>query len=279
MKPRTSLWKIAGVALTLTLGIGLAVGSYFGFKSPQFTLNVIEVADLPEGAPITVTELENLVALPLGQTSLFGVNLRAVEARLLTHPWIKEVHLQKRFPQTLAVSVSLRTPVALWNNSNGGLAYVDAEGRTFGQLALRYFADLPQLYGLPKDETLVKEALSLIKEWSESQIGRLSPLSSLTWDKEKGYRLMTTYPTAVLGGGEFSQVNPLSARGLALLVHGRVRVSVELGHWSSGSPEERRSQLLRLEEVFQHLSTQSIRARQVWADSGKKIIVKTLRGS
>jgi hypothetical protein len=54
------------------------------------------------------------------------------------------------------------------------------------------------------------------------------------------------------------------------------RVMVELGRSFSLDPQ---AQLGRLKEVLFYLSRNNIRARQVFADLGKKIVVKIARSS
>src|SRR5437879_5630234 len=88
----------SSIAAILVAGCGV----YFSVHAPLFLLQVVEVADLPEQAPIDSQALVNLAAVSVGHVSLFDLDLKAVESRILAHPWIREVRLQKRFPQTLS---------------------------------------------------------------------------------------------------------------------------------------------------------------------------------
>ena len=79
----------------------------------MFLLQVIELSDLPEAAPVDAQAITQLAALPVGQVNLFDLDLKPVEERILSHPWIREVRLEKHFPQTLSISVVFREPQAL----------------------------------------------------------------------------------------------------------------------------------------------------------------------
>jgi hypothetical protein len=271
-------WKIGGILITLFVLIATGAGVYRAVKSPLFLLRVIEVTDLPEGAPVSAAEIESLTALPLSTTSLFAIDLREVESRISRHPWIKSVQLQKRFPQTLAVSVQLKTPVALLALPGGQLAYVDSEGSTYGNFGLSYFSDLPQFQGVARENReQILSGLRLLSAWEESGYSKKYTLSTLTWDDERGFRAVVSYPMTVATGSEFSQIPATSVKGMALMLIGRSRAVIDLGVPSSSG--ETLTQFQRLASVLDYLGKNSLRARHIWADSGKKIIVKMLPSS
>lgn len=245
---------IAGSCLAFLVA---ATGLFLAMRSPLFLLRVVEVADQHEGAPVDAAAISALADAPVGRENLFTLDLRDIEARLKTHPWIRGVTLMKRFPQTLSIRVEFRKPKAMLQNATGALVYVDEDGSRFGQVNLSEAADLPVLSGLEGEgpDSKLPDTLRLLDSWGAAEVGRLATVSSISYDPERGYRMLVTYPLAKSGRG---------------------RAMVELGQEIDGDLE---AQLGRLAEVFGHLSRNGASARQIWADAGKKIVVKIARGS
>jgi cell division protein FtsQ len=249
----------SGAAL-LCVGLGVFAAA----RSPLFTVQVVEVADLPENAPVDAQTITDLAAVPVGRANLVALDLETIERRILANPWIREARLQKRFPQTLSVSVAFREPRALLQTSQGVLSYVDSEGAIFGRASTQQ-AGLPILAGPSVEPARVREELKLLAVWNEKMEGAHTTLSSLSWDVEHGYRAMVVYPL----GTRVAQEKEVAMAG-------RGRAFIDLGQEIDASTGPR---LERLASVLSYLREKSIAARQIWADSGKKIVVRTVRGS
>ena len=246
------------ISLSFVTLVGAAIGIYYTIHSPLFTVQVVEVIDQPERAPVDAEEITRLAAVPIGKISLFELDLGVIERRILENSWVKAVYLNKRFPQALSISVTFREPRALWQGRNGDLAYVDQEGAIFGKISLEYQPDLPILSGfLGDDRFRVLDALHLLSAWQNSPMRGAGEISSLFWDPERGFRAWIVYPL-----GQFP-----ASKG---------RVLVDLGQEPD---DELNLQLRRLSKVMTYLSSHMIAARQIWADTGKKIVVKTAKGS
>lgn len=232
-------------------------GARRAMRSPMFTLQVIEVGDQNMAGgemPVTPQTITDLAALPVGSVNLFDLDLAPVEARILSNPWIRAVRLQKSFPQTLSISVVFREPQALFQAENGALSYVDANGKIFGRVNLMFQPDLPVIaHG---DAAQIQAALKLIAAWQASVLGKNAQISTLHWDQERGFRALVTYSMAG--------------------VNSSGRAWVDLGQ-EFDAPDS--AQFKRLSRVFQYLGTNHVNARQIWADAGKKIVVRTSRGS
>ena len=174
----------------IALGI-LAFSVYQTIHSPLFTVQIVEVSDQLDLTPTvdsqTITEL---AAVPIGKVNLFGLDLKAIEARILTHPWIHEVKLQKKFPQTLSIHVSFRKAVALAQLENGVLTYVDETGKFFDTVNLMIQNDLPLLVGFtPGLETpKLLEALKFISMWESTPFVPQALISTVLWEKSRGFR-------------------------------------------------------------------------------------------
>jgi hypothetical protein len=225
-------------------------------RSPMFTLQILEVTDQIENAPIDDQALAELAAVPVGHVNLFDLDLKPIEERLMTHPWIREVRLQKHFPQTLTISVIYREPQAIMQSEGGSLAYVDADGVVFGRVNMMFQPDLPVI--APSGGGHVNEALQLIRAWNASELTAAAQISTLQWDAERGFRVLATYP-----------YEPPAV--------GRGRTLVDLGH--VGQDLDGDAQFKRLTQVFRYLSANRVQARQIWADAGKKVVVRTAHGS
>lgn len=253
------LKKIMVLTFTMVAVLGATISMYNALHSSLFLVQVVEVADLAESAPVDAQTITQLAAIPTGLVNLFDLDLRAVEQRVLANHWIREVHLQKRFPQTLAISVVFREPQAIFQGPNGSLAYIDSDGKVFGKVSLFLQSDLPILYGFNREPLgRFQDALNLLKSWEKSSIQSLASIASMSWSAERGYRVLISY-----GIGP----KPESTRN---------RVMVDLGQEIDGQVDV---QLKRLNDVIRYLGTNQIVAQQIFADAGKKIVVKTVRGS
>lgn len=235
----------------------LAVCIYETVHSPLFTVQVVEVSDhLDIAPPVDSQTITDLAAVPIGRVNLFGLDLKSIEARILAHPWIREVKLQKKFPQTLSINVIFRKAVALAQLESGMLTYVDETGKFFDSVNLMIQNDLPLLVGFSSNsdksekESKLQEALNLITMWDSTAFVQKISISSILWEKTRGFRVQVATPTG--------------------------RAMIDMGQEVDGRIEP---QLQQLKHVFSYLQKNSIPVHQIWADAGKKIVVKTARGS
>ena len=114
---------------------------------------------------------------------------QAVERRMLTNPWIREVRLEKHFPQTLSISVTFpRASGALMQPTNGSLSYVDVDGRVFGQVNLMVQPDLPILRLRLERQHDRSRRSSSFEAGSNRALPGSPQLSALHWDAERGFR-------------------------------------------------------------------------------------------
>jgi cell division septal protein FtsQ len=256
-----SIKKTLTLAASLLALVAAGWGVRSAMRSPMFLLQVVEIADLPHETPVDASTISQLAGLPVGKINLFDLDLKPVERRVLLHPWIREVRLDKHFPQTLSISVTFREPQALMQSESGALAYVDVDGKVFGQVDLRVQPDLPVLTASTAASTArILEALKLVRAWEGSELSRAARLSQLQWDADRGFRALVSYPLPSSSAPE--------ARG---------RTFVDLGQDFDG--DAIKAQFERLSRVFEYLTSHKVLARQIWADADKKIVVKTTRGS
>ncbi len=266
------LEPIARVSLTGVLCLSVVGGVAWGFReareSALFRVRSVEVADLPEASPVTAAEVSALTGIQVGEERLLSLDLGSIERRLLTHPWIREAAVRRRLPQAVTVEVQLHEPQALLE-VDGRLSYVDRDGVVFGTLDLRSSADLPVVSGVGREESdRLREIARFLEAWQSSSLGRTSEISGLVRGPGNEFRALIVYPLKVSRPTRLDDSTNRSSS--------RARAWVELGQDLDGETE---IQLERLRGVLQYLSERGVAARQIWANVGKKIVVKIARGS
>ncbi|NDD91311.1 FtsQ-type POTRA domain-containing protein, partial [bacterium] len=171
-------------------------GLYAALHSSLFVVRVVEVSDQPQDAPLDPKEVSSLAAVPLGQVSLISLELEAIQKRLFTNHWVRDVILTKRFPQTLSIQVIYRQPLALLQGPQGVLKYVDSDGSLFGPVTLKGRSDLPLIHGLPQGaagEKLLVQSMAALKLWAGHPWKTSNQISQLTWDDEEGFTLWIAF--------------------------------------------------------------------------------------
>jgi cell division protein FtsQ len=141
--PELASHPLAQVARVLTWGaLGLlAYGAVSWLAAqPWFALHTIEVK-----TPVThVTEAQvRLVAERKVRGTFFTVDLERVRASLEKLPWVSEARVERRWPDTLVVSLTEHVPLARWNDN----ALVSETGEVF---VAALSQPLPRLFG-PED--------------------------------------------------------------------------------------------------------------------------------
>lgn len=238
-----------------------SMGVYSTLRSPIFLIHVVEISAIENG-PLNYTQLLELAQIPTGKINLFDLNLHAIEEKFKKNEWISAVEITKKFPQTVSIQVHFREPVALFQWRNGLIGYVDNEGSVFGNITTGYISDLPTFSGMDLNESKVegekiKKALVILDSWKEAEIGKKTDISAIHWSENYGFRCFFNY---LFGSNE----------------NKKIRTQVDLGFENLNKI---RLQLKRLSKVIDQLSLRGVASHQIWADSDKKIVVKTAKGS
>jgi cell division protein FtsQ len=97
-------------------------------------------------------DVNALVNVPL-KAPMFEVNLLSVQKKLASQPFIKEVSVNRQFPDGLRIEVVERRPVA--SISGAELRYVDAEGVILPYIQSPVQLDLPMISGIKGAEKIV----------------------------------------------------------------------------------------------------------------------------
>jgi len=105
---------------------------------------------------VTRAEVLDRLALRPGET-LFSLTPSRLVSQLMSHPWIKEVRVSRRFPGTLTVSVTERRPAAVLRTPLFSLL-LDEEGRVLSVLMKGTEPGLPVLVGIDPHGLMLGEA-------------------------------------------------------------------------------------------------------------------------
>lgn len=223
-------------------------------QSPLFTLKVVEVSGTDENAPVTADDLIQVASVPVDRINLFSLDLDPIEKRILTHPWIRKVHLEKQFPQTLLIIPEFREVKAVIVSPQGKFSYVDSTGAVFGKVKSSTAAGFPvfsaRIYqGGPET---IQRCLALILAF-EQRVGEMGRIESIDDEGPRGLQGWISYPYKA----------------------DRMRAQMIFpGKEENGGFE---TSLNRVRLVLKHLSERQISVGQIWADLGKKIVVKIAR--
>lgn len=143
--PELAAHPLSQVARVLTWGalglLGYGAISWL-VAQPWFALHTIEVI-----TPVThVTEAQiRLVAERKVRGTFFTVDLERVRESLEKLPWVREARVERRWPDTLVVSLTEHMPLARWNEN----ALLNADGQAF---VAAVSGKLPRLAG-PEDSS------------------------------------------------------------------------------------------------------------------------------
>jgi cell division septal protein FtsQ len=243
------------MAAVMVLG-ALSFGIYQSVHSSLFNLKLVEVETFSDGYPLTRDEVVKLAKVPLNRYTLFNVDLKPIEERLMKDPWVKGVVIGKQFPNTLSLKVVERKPVALLSESKGRVFYLEEDGTAFEDQSMVYPKDLPILTGFSADNIyLLKKVNQFVATWFSPEKMPGVKLSSVSYDEKLGLRAMVSYP---------------------LKNQKQMRTVLELGlniEEATLIPQD------RLLKVLGYLGRRSMQASKIWLGDGKKIVVKMARGT
>ncbi len=117
--------------ITLIGGIAIAVASLalvvflILSVSPVFTITTIETQGSEH---VSQDSIAKLAQIPAG-TTLLNVDEKAVEANIKKNPWVASINIERKFPNTLSISVNERSISAIVLMNSGSVAwYLGGDG-------------------------------------------------------------------------------------------------------------------------------------------------------
>ena len=134
---------VAGLALWL---LGIPQGWWFEAAQAAgragYEVRHVEVNGVHHGSKLPVYA----AALDGPTNSMLIVDLEAARQRLRALPWVADASVARRLPDTLLISITERTPVALWQYQQR-VAVIDRTGAPLTRDNLERFAKLPLVVG------------------------------------------------------------------------------------------------------------------------------------
>ena len=239
------IWSAMFAMLAITLVI---VAIRFSIRSDRFLLKAVEVETPNNRSPISSEQIANWAKVPVESVTLFSLDLTKIGERLLTHPWVRDVVLRKKFPETVAIIATMREPLAVIRETKQ-TSYLDETGTIFGKFRLADGFDLPVVTGVESEE-IRQQAVDILRKWPERFSAHIE-LGALKWSLDRGFRLTATI---VSGKKPFP-------------------VTIELGPGATQLDQK----LEKLSRVFQEVKRRKIAVRQIFVANGQKIVVKTAR--
>lgn len=200
------------VLLLLLLALGVSAWVSLGITTrDRWPIRWLEVQGRFER--VSAEQLRSSL-LPLTNSSFFTVDLDALRGTAARFPWVSTVRVQKRWPDTVVVTVEEYSPVAHWNEDR----LVSVHGEIFT------VPEAGKLQGLPWLEGRDRRFDEVLERWTEYnqalaqhglEIARLSQDRRGSWEmtlnnatririgrdanRERLQRLLASWPVLVAG--------------------------------------------------------------------------------
>ena len=229
--------------------VGFAGYHVYNFAS-RLVLFRLETIEVTHNKRIDRREIIALANVRAGD-DLIKLKLSQIGEQLEKNPWIESVRVKRYFPNTLAIEVAEREPVAVINV--GHLAYLDTKGTIFKPLNDGDSLNYPIITGISEEDftrdpsgtkKAISETVGLISLLKRGEVFRLDDVSELHYDPGFGFTLFTTQ------GG----------------------IPVRLG--TDGYQEK----LARLARIYKELQPQMLTLEYIDLNYSDKIIVKKVLG-
>ncbi|HMB78186.1 MAG TPA: cell division protein FtsQ/DivIB [Kiloniellaceae bacterium] len=157
-------WRLRNCArATAVLSVALLLGGGVwlwqdGWVGRQVTAAVDSFQDFTATAGLKVQDLqvvgrnrtapdEILAALSIERgMPMLQIDPQAAKEKLEALTWIKEAAVERRFPNVVAVTLSEREPIAIWQQGDN-LSLIDRDGTVIQGVPIQRFASLPLVVG------------------------------------------------------------------------------------------------------------------------------------
>lgn len=204
------LRTVAALVAVGTLG-ALAPWTLATVRShPYFAVREVVVGP---GRRLAASEVRAIAGIAAGM-SIWDVDPRALEERLVRHPWIRTARVRRHLPHRVVIQVREERPLAIVSTgADRALYYVGAHGRLFARVGDGDALDFPYLTGLTEADLVghtafgpraVRRALNLLRLVERRPAG-LGGVSEVHLDARRGLTLHPTRPAVPieLGWNDF----------------------------------------------------------------------------
>ncbi len=139
-------------------------------------------------------EIEDALSVHV-QGGFFTVDLVSAKAAVMRLAWVKDVSLQRRWPDHLIVSIVEQQAVAYWNDG----AKLNDQGEVFENPYSSGPGPLPRLYG-PDNRS--DEVLQQYQYWARQLRGSEFVIESVSLDRRNSWQLQTTDKVVLILGNK-----------------------------------------------------------------------------
>ncbi len=184
----------AGLGGVFILSLALMTGYHFMTHCRYFSAATIRINGLKRLSAASVLEQAQICQ---GE-NILAVNLALARKRLLAHPWVADVDLQRRLPDVLELTVTEQTPLAVVDL--GRPFVINTRGEIFKKASDQDVRALPMITGLTyadlnfsadQTETPFKAALAVLRIGRQPNSVIPNPmLKELHVDREMGLTLV-----------------------------------------------------------------------------------------
>lgn len=136
-----------------------------------------------------------LAALGVSRGSpILGFDPAAARARMLALPWVADVRVERRLPDSIYVTLRERVPVARWQN-RGQVSVIDEAGQVLREANPAVFAKLPLVVGegAPEATRELLDALKGVPRVAES-VSAATRVGERRWDLYLQFGMVAKLP-------------------------------------------------------------------------------------
>ncbi len=153
--------KLLFISFVFLLLIGGIVGTVYGIKKwmkccPYFYVSSVKVDG---NKKISTIEILKLSGIKEGD-NIFAINLQKVRNQILENPWIKDVSIERRLPDSIHIHINERTPLGLIQ-INQRIYMVDSTGTPFKPLLPEDSFSAPIITGVETGKIAVSDVKNL----------------------------------------------------------------------------------------------------------------------
>lgn len=138
--------------------------------------------------------------------NLLILDIHTLKEKLVVHPWIKDIRVQKRFPSTLKISILERQPAALLKKDR--IILIDREGVKLQEVDSLNTWDLPLLVDLKNFRRHTAEKLelawTLLDDLDPSERGAIAVLDLTEYENVK-VKLKDSSTWIIMGENRFRE--------------------------------------------------------------------------
>ena len=228
-KRKRDLWtRLGRVTGILVLGTFVAGGVWW-VHQPLLELSSLEVSDIQVVGNNRVTTEEILSQVGLRTpTNGFRLDLEELAGRIIAHPWVRSVSIQRQLPVGLIINIEERQPAGLLHSGKPYL--MSADGLILEELKGPPNVALPRIrpawrvkvrVGKPLEDPHLLGGIELLQAVRGSPVLRQVQVTQVTVEVDGYYTLHLAQARSILRFGSADPLRQLTRLDIALRHHGQ----------------------------------------------------------